>query len=121
MVNPNDKLLATGEPVFHVFVVFDLVIYDFVERGIYTRKEDAEEHQRRHAAAAEVPLGSPSAGYVVQFTHAQLCHNMAKRRLGPLAGVLADHLGKTMPAAGEIVELRGNHSFPIAVARRVEG
>lgn len=102
-----------NQPVYQVVYVFERYPFDdFIERGIYTKKEDAEEHQKllREAGAFIVAI--------VERTHEQLCNALADRRLG----VVAEHLRKLLDLPLEerekIVELRGASDLPIAVAVR---
>ncbi len=114
-------MIAAGEPVFHVVYVFDPMCNEFVERGIYTREADALEHQTRHREATGSE-GLEMDAHIVRRTFGQLCHGLAQKRLGPLAKVLAEQFGKAPDEPETIVSLWGPKStFPIAVARRVEG
>lgn len=112
---------SIGEPVYHIFYVYDAIVEDFIELGIYTKEDDAKEHQRMHCEATGANSGSVAAGVVTTLSHGQLCYRLAMRCLGPMAKKLRQMTETAEPEQPkDVVSLYGKGGFPVLVARRRE-
>ena len=89
---------------FFVVFQFDATVMDFVIRGIYSKREDAEAHN-----ATLTPKLSHA---VVEHTFEHIVEELTRLRLGALADAL---LGRER----EVPEYRCLYadSFPVAVAK----
>jgi hypothetical protein len=78
------------QPHYHILYTFQYApVNDFVAIGVYTKREDADEHCKRVKAAF------PKLAHctvVVPRSHEEFCYEMANHRLG----AMAEHMRKVM-------------------------
>lgn len=81
---------VAAEPLYHVVYWFRGNVQEFVAVGIYTRKEDADAHEKYLKAT-----DAKACGAVIAVTHADLIRRLTDERLGAIHADLQKLLERT--------------------------
>jgi hypothetical protein len=91
------------QPHYWVLYIFQTVpVNDFIPAGVYTKREDAEDHQRRireslNAGQIKSVNREAYAGVILEESHEQLCYRLADIRLAAIAEHMRKLLGQPVP------------------------